>query len=157
FDARRPIEVHHRIPLRRRSGDAHRLQPRARQLEIVRAEPARVRAAGDDARAVPARVAARPVRERPELRTLLRRAQGPPVPRAPGRRRHLRVRAEEAVSAALAARRPSHAFLIVATLAAGLYLDVRTDLAGQTALGLAVWLVLFYVLRGVGGEERRAL
>jgi hypothetical protein len=61
------------------------------------------------------------------------------------------------MSAVLAARRPSHALLIVATLAAGLYLDIRTDITGQTALGFAVWLVLFWVLRGVGGEERRAL
>jgi hypothetical protein len=61
------------------------------------------------------------------------------------------------VSAALAAKRPSDALLIVGTLAAGLYLDVLTDLAGQTALGLAVWAVLFYLLRGAGGEERRAL
>jgi len=29
-----------------------------------------------------------------------------------------------------------------------LFLDVRTDIAGQTALSAAVWLVLFYVLRG---------
>jgi len=53
--------------------------------------------------------------------------------------------------------RAEDALLIVATLAAGLYIDVLTDLAGQTALGLAVWLVLFYVLRGTTGVERRAL
>lgn len=58
------------------------------------------------------------------------------------------------------ARTPSRsadALLIVGTLAAGLYLDVLTDIPGQTAVGLAVWLVLLYVLRGVGGEERRTL
>jgi len=53
--------------------------------------------------------------------------------------------------------RSADALLIVATLAAGLYLDVLTDIPGQTAVGLAVWLVLLYVLRGVGGEERRTL
>jgi hypothetical protein len=53
--------------------------------------------------------------------------------------------------------RPVDALVIVTTLAAGLYLDVRTDIPGQTAVGLAVWLVLFYILKGVTGEERRAL
>jgi len=53
--------------------------------------------------------------------------------------------------------RTEDALLMVATLAAGLYIDVLTDIAGQTVLGLAVWLVLFYVLRGTTGIERRAL
>jgi hypothetical protein len=53
--------------------------------------------------------------------------------------------------------RSEDALLMVATLAAGLYIDVLTDIAGQTALGIAVWLVLFYVLRGTTGVERRAL
>jgi len=52
---------------------------------------------------------------------------------------------------------PADTLVIVATLAIGLFLDVRTDIAGQTALSAAVWLVLFYVLRGVAGEERHAL
>jgi len=47
--------------------------------------------------------------------------------------------------------------VIVATLAIGLFLDVRTDIAGQTALSAGIWLVLFYVLRGVAREERHAL
>ena len=59
--------------------------------------------------------------------------------------------------AARALPRGEDALLMVATLAAGLYIDVLTDIAGQTALGLAVWLVLFYVLRGVSGETRHAL
>jgi hypothetical protein len=50
-----------------------------------------------------------------------------------------------------------HAAAIVATLAVGLYVDVLTDIAGQTALSLGVWAVLFHVLRDVAGEERRAL
>jgi hypothetical protein len=52
---------------------------------------------------------------------------------------------------------PADTLVIVATLAIGLFVDVRTDIAGQTALSAAVWLVLFYVLRGVTGEERRTL
>jgi hypothetical protein len=47
--------------------------------------------------------------------------------------------------------------LIVATFAIGLFVDARTDIAGQAALSAAVWLVLFYVLRRVAGEERHAL
>jgi hypothetical protein len=62
---------------------------------------------------------------------------------------------------ALARSRPGapagDALVIVATLAVGLLVDVHTDLAGQTALSAAVWMVLFYVLRSVSGEERRAL
>ena len=61
------------------------------------------------------------------------------------------------MSAVLAARRPPDALLIVATLAAGLYVDVLTDIPGQTAVGLGVWAVLFYALRDVTGDVRRAL
>jgi hypothetical protein len=49
------------------------------------------------------------------------------------------------------------ALIIVAALAIGLFVDVRTDLVGQAALSALVWLVLFYVLRDVSGEERRGL
>lgn len=52
---------------------------------------------------------------------------------------------------------PADALVIVATVASGLYADMYTDIAGQTAIGLAVWAVLFYVLRNVAGETRRAL
>ncbi|HUL93887.1 MAG TPA: hypothetical protein VLV56_16230 [Burkholderiales bacterium] len=52
---------------------------------------------------------------------------------------------------------PAEMLVIVATFAIGLLVDARTDLAGQTTLSVAVWLVLFYVLRRVAGEERRAL
>lgn len=63
---------------------------------------------------------------------------------------------------ALAARpaygaRPGDAVVIVATLVAGLLVDVHTDLAGQIALSAAVWGVLFYVLRGIAGEARVGL
>jgi hypothetical protein len=66
------------------------------------------------------------------------------------------------MNSALAARPASgvpsaDALVIVATLAVGLLVDVHTDLAGQTALSAAVWMVLFYVLRSVSGEERCGL
>jgi hypothetical protein len=66
------------------------------------------------------------------------------------------------VSSTLAARPASgvpaaDAAIIVATLMIGLLVDVHTDIAGQTALSAAVWMVLFYVLRDVSGEERRGL
>jgi hypothetical protein len=66
------------------------------------------------------------------------------------------------VSSTLAARPASgvpaaDAAIIVATLTIGLLVDVHTDIAGQTALSVAVWMVLFYVLRDVSGEERRGL
>jgi hypothetical protein len=66
------------------------------------------------------------------------------------------------VSSTLAARPASgvpaaDAAIIVATLTIGLLVDVHTDIAGQTALSAAVWTVLFYVLKGVSGEERRGL
>lgn len=47
--------------------------------------------------------------------------------------------------------------LIVSTLAVGLAIDMRTDLPGQTVLGLAVWGLLFYLLRGLDARERHAL
>lgn len=53
--------------------------------------------------------------------------------------------------------RPAHGVLIVIAIAAGLAIDVRTDLPGQALLSLAVWLVLFYVLAGVEARERHAL
>ena len=49
------------------------------------------------------------------------------------------------------------ALVIVAALIVGLLVDVHTDITGQTALSAAVWMVLFYVLRSVSGEERRGL
>ena len=63
-----------------------------------------------------------------------------------------------AFAAAPASRvRAADALVIVATLAAGLFFDVLTAIAGQTALSAAVWLVLFYVLRGAVSGERGAL
>lgn len=50
-----------------------------------------------------------------------------------------------------------HVLLIVAALAFGLALDVRTDLPGQALLSAAVWCVLFYLLRNVEIGERRVL
>jgi len=47
--------------------------------------------------------------------------------------------------------------VIVATLILGLVIDMHTDIAGQTALSAAVWVVLFYVLRGISGETRLGL
>jgi hypothetical protein len=53
--------------------------------------------------------------------------------------------------------RAADALLIVATLAAGLYLDVHTDIPGQIGVSAAVWLVLFYLLREVKDETRHGL
>lgn len=53
--------------------------------------------------------------------------------------------------------RAADALLIVATLAVSLYLDVRTDVPGQAGVSAVVWLVLFYLLRGVTDETRRGL
>ena len=65
------------------------------------------------------------------------------------------------MSSALALRpsgvRAPDALVIVATMAAGLLVDILTDIPGQTALSAAVWVVLFYVLREVRSDERRAL
>lgn len=47
--------------------------------------------------------------------------------------------------------------LIVLTFAAGLALDMHTDLPGQTLLGVAVWGLLFYLLKGIAPRERHAL
>ena len=52
---------------------------------------------------------------------------------------------------------PADMLVIAATFAIGLFADARTDIAGQTALSALVWVVLFYVLRGIASEERRAL
>src|SRR5688500_19070190 len=53
--------------------------------------------------------------------------------------------------------RPAHRVLLVIAIAAGLAIDIRTDLPGQALISVAVWLVLFYVLAGVEARERRAL
>lgn len=50
-----------------------------------------------------------------------------------------------------------HVALIVAALAAGLALDVRTGFAGQAAIGIALWTLLSWLLGRVSAEERRAL
>ncbi len=50
-----------------------------------------------------------------------------------------------------------HIALIVAALAAALALDVRTGIAGQAAIGIALWLLLSWLLGRVSAEERRAL
>lgn len=53
--------------------------------------------------------------------------------------------------------RPAGTLVIIATLVVSLFVDVRTDIAGQTALSALVWAVLFYALKGVTREERLAL
>lgn len=50
-----------------------------------------------------------------------------------------------------------HAALIVAALAAGLALDVRTGFEGQAAIGIAFWALLSWLFGRVSAEERRAL
>jgi hypothetical protein len=52
---------------------------------------------------------------------------------------------------------PFKMFLAVAVLAAGLALDIYTDLPGQALLSAAVWFLLFYLLRDAEAGERRAL
>jgi hypothetical protein len=52
---------------------------------------------------------------------------------------------------------PADTLIIVVTLIIGLLVDMQTDIAGQTALSAAVWVVLFYVLRGISGETRLGL
>jgi hypothetical protein len=47
--------------------------------------------------------------------------------------------------------------LMVATLALGLALDIYTALPGQLAIGAAVFLVLWYVMRAVHRQEQLAL
>ncbi len=49
------------------------------------------------------------------------------------------------------------ALLIVASLGLGLALDVRTGFAGQAAIGLALWVLLSWLMRQAGAQERRAL
>ena len=51
----------------------------------------------------------------------------------------------------------SHRLLLVLILVVGLAIDVRTDLPGQAALSLAVWVALFYVLAAVAPHERAVL
>jgi hypothetical protein len=46
---------------------------------------------------------------------------------------------------------------MAATLALGLAVDVRTGIAGQVAVGVAFWAVLFAMLRRVDDRERQAL
>ena len=46
--------------------------------------------------------------------------------------------------------------LIVAVLAGGLAIDVRTDLVGQAALGIGVWVVLLVLLSRMAREVRHA-
>ncbi|HYM46909.1 MAG TPA: hypothetical protein VES91_00420, partial [Burkholderiaceae bacterium] len=47
--------------------------------------------------------------------------------------------------------------LIVATLAGCLAADVQTDIVGQTAVSLSMWMVLFYLLDGVERDVRCGL
>ena len=47
--------------------------------------------------------------------------------------------------------------LCAATLVAGLPLEVHTDIVGQTAIGLACWGVLFYLLACGARAERRMM
>ena len=67
------------------------------------------------------------------------------------------------MSSVFAAARPASGppladtLVIVATVALGLLIDMHTDIAGQTAMSAAVWLVLFYVLRAISGETRLGL
>ncbi len=49
------------------------------------------------------------------------------------------------------------ALLIVASLGLGLALDVRTGFAGQAAIGLALWVLLSWLMRQSDAQERRAL
>lgn len=57
----------------------------------------------------------------------------------------------------IAGLRPSHVALILAALTLGLAADVHTDLAGQAAIGAAVWALLLYLLAHFEREDRRAL
>lgn len=53
--------------------------------------------------------------------------------------------------------RTAHYVLIVTTLTVGLAADVYTGFVGQLAIGVAVWVILFYLLRHVDLRERRML
>jgi hypothetical protein len=50
-----------------------------------------------------------------------------------------------------------HVLLVVSVLALGLAIDMRIDLPGQALLSVAVWILLFCLLRNVEIGERRAL
>ncbi len=52
---------------------------------------------------------------------------------------------------------PQRILLIVATLAGGLALDVRTDIVGQVALSAGIWVVLFYLLKRIERDMRYGL
>jgi hypothetical protein len=47
--------------------------------------------------------------------------------------------------------------LCAAALVGGLWLDVRTDIVGQTAIGLACWGLLLYLLACAAWEQRRMM
>jgi hypothetical protein len=47
--------------------------------------------------------------------------------------------------------------LIAGTLALGLFIDMHTDIVGQTLLSVTVWAVMIYVLGGVARELRFGL
>jgi hypothetical protein len=53
--------------------------------------------------------------------------------------------------------RAPQVLLVVAAMGAGLALDVRTGIAGQAAIGIALWVLLSWLLGRVSVEERRAL
>lgn len=57
----------------------------------------------------------------------------------------------------LAAIRQPHIVLIVLALGVGLAIDARTDLPGQAAVSLVIWIMLIYFLRTVRPDERRVL
>ena len=51
----------------------------------------------------------------------------------------------------------STALLIAATLVGGLAVDVRTDIIGQTVMGIAVWALLLFLLHRMAHEVRCVL
>jgi hypothetical protein len=51
----------------------------------------------------------------------------------------------------------AQAVLFAATLAAGLAIDVHTELPGQVLLSAVVWGVLFYGIRNIEARERQAV
>ena len=52
---------------------------------------------------------------------------------------------------------PGHLLLIVATLAGGLAVDVRTNIVGQSVLGIGAWAVLFGLLSRIEQPVRTGL
>ena len=54
------------------------------------------------------------------------------------------------------ALRPQHVVLLFTALAAGLAIDVRTDLPGQVAVSAVIWVILFYVLKTFAPAARHA-